>query len=129
MGGANFNLIGRGTVMIGSITASSSVRIEGEVKGKVVCHDLVTIGSSGAIEGDVDAKNLVVGGRVLGNVSAQEKLVMEAQSSVTGDIRAKKLVVQEGASFDGRCSMKETKDKSMTMADAPKENELKIVKG
>lgn len=127
--GMNLNLIGRGTVIVGTITASSSIRIEGEIKGKVVCHDLVTVGSTGSVEGDIDAKNLVIGGRVNGNLSAQDKLVMEAKSGVTGDIRARRLVVDEGATFEGKCSMKETKEKSLIMTDNPGVGEMKIAKG
>lgn len=127
--GMNLNLIGRGTVIVGTITASSSVRIEGEIKGKVVCHDLVTVGSTGSVEGDIDAKNLVIGGRVNGNLSAQDKLVMEAKSGVTGDIRARRLVVDEGATFEGRCSMKETKEKTLSLTDNPAVGEMKIAKG
>ncbi len=127
--GTNLNLIGRGTVIVGTITASSSIRIEGEIKGKVVCHDLVTIGASGAVEGDIDAKNLVIGGKVNGNLSAQDKLVMEAKSSVSGDIRARRLVVDEGATFEGRCSMKETKEKPLVLTDNPNLGEMKIAKG
>lgn len=127
--GTNLNLIGRGTVIVGSITASSSIRVEGEIKGKVVCHDLVTVGSTGNVEGDVDAKNIVIGGKVNGNISAQDKLVMEAKSSVAGDIRARRLVVDEGATFEGKCSMKETKEKPLIIADNPAVGEMKIVKG
>lgn len=127
--GMNLNLIGRGTVIVGTITASSSIRIEGEIKGKVVCHDLVTVGSTGSVEGDIDAKNLVIGGRVNGNLSAQDKLVMEAKSGVTGDIRARRLVVDEGATFEGKCSMKEIKEKSLIMTDNPGVGEMKIAKG
>ncbi|MBL7993828.1 polymer-forming cytoskeletal protein [bacterium] len=127
--GTNLNLIGRGTVIVGAITASSSIRIEGEIKGKVVCHDLVTVGSTGNVEGDIDAKNIVIGGKVSGNISAQDKLVMEAKSGVMGDLRARRLVVDEGATFDGKCSMKAAKDKPLIISDNPSAGEMKIVKG
>ena len=127
--GTNLNLIGRGTVILGTITASSSIRIEGEIKGKVVCHDLVTVGASGSMEGDIDAKNLVIGGKVNGNLSAQDKLVMEPKSTVSGDIRARRLVVDEGATFEGNCSMKDIKDKPLIMTENPTIGEMKIAKG
>ncbi len=129
--GTNLNLIGRGTVIVGGITASSSIRIEGEIKGKVVCHDLVTIGSSGTVEGDVDAKNIIVGGKVIGNLSAQDKLVLETRSSVNGDVRARRLVIDEGALFEGRCAMKEPKDKQLIITENPNKDlsESKVAKG
>lgn len=108
--GSGLNLIGRGTVIVGSITANASIRVEGEIHGKVVSSDLVTIGNTGSVEGDVEAKNLVVGGTVVGNLTAQDKLVLESRCSVTGDIRARRLVIDEGASFEGQCAMKEPKE-------------------
>lgn len=108
--GGGLNLIGRGTVITGSITTSASIRVEGEIRGKVVSNDLVTIGNTGLIEGDVEAKNVVVGGRVSGNLTAQDKLVLEAKCTVNGDIRARRLVIDEGAFFDGQCAMRETKE-------------------
>ncbi len=110
-GGHSLNLIGRGTVIIGSISASASIRVEGEIKGQVASQDLVTIGNTGVVEGDVEAKNIVVGGRVNGNLTAQEKLVLEAKCSVSGDIRARRLVVDEGALYEGKCAMRDNREK------------------
>jgi cytoskeletal protein CcmA (bactofilin family) len=108
--GSGLNLIGRGTVIIGSITSNSSIRVEGEIRGQVVSKDLVTIGNTGIVEGDVEAKNVVVGGKVEGNLTAQDKLVLEAKCSVTGDVRARRLVIDEGALFEGQCAMGEVKE-------------------
>ena len=129
--GTNLNLIGRGTVIVGTITASSSIRIEGEIKGKIVCHDLVTVGATGTVEGDVDAKNIIIGGKVAGNLSAQDKLVLETKSTITGDIRARRLVIDEGALFEGHCSMKESKEKQLIMTENPNMelSEAKVAKG
>ncbi len=115
--GAGLNLISRGTVITGSISASASLRIEGEIKGKIVCHDNVTVGATGVVEGDVDAKSVIVGGKIFGNVTSQDRLILESQAGITGNIRAKRLLIEEGAFFDGKCSMKEIKDKPLTVVD------------
>jgi cytoskeletal protein CcmA (bactofilin family) len=106
--GSGLNLIGRGTSITGTIRSSSSVRIEGEIKGQVQCQDLVTLGSTGTVEGDIQAKNVVIGGKVVGNMVVQEKLVLEPKCHVQGDIKARRLVIDEGATFEGNCSMKDT---------------------
>ncbi|HMV27057.1 polymer-forming cytoskeletal protein [bacterium] len=113
--GAGLNLISRGTVINGNISASTSIRIEGEIKGKIVCHDAVTIGTTGMVEGDIDAKSVIVGGKVIGNVTSQDRLMMESRSGIQGNIKARRLVVEEGAVFEGRCSMKDTKDKPLVI--------------
>lgn len=119
--GSGLNLIGRGTSIIGTIQSASSIRIEGEIKGQVICHDLVTVGGTGVIEGDVTAKNVVIGGKVIGNLVVQEKLVLEAKSIVTGDIKARRLVIDEGATFDGQCAMK---DNGLVMTENPNKDSM-----
>jgi cytoskeletal protein CcmA (bactofilin family) len=63
------------------------------------------VGISGEIDGSVSAKNVSVGGKIKGSITVQEKLVFESKSVVNGDIHAAKLVIDEGAVFDGNCSM------------------------
>ncbi len=106
---SELNLIGAGTVLEGKIKSPSSVRIDGKVVGEVVAAQGVAIGATGDVEGNISAKNISVGGKVRGGMMAQEKLVLESKASVRGDIRAAKLVIDEGAVFDGKCVMSETK--------------------
>ncbi len=99
------NFIGKGTHIDGNIKTSSSIRIDGSIKGTLICKNTVTIGENGAIEGDVEAINAIVGGRVQGRVIVSEKLVLEAKSSLAGELKAKKLIIDEGAVFEGTSSM------------------------
>ncbi|MFI5252362.1 MAG: polymer-forming cytoskeletal protein [Bacteroidota bacterium] len=103
------NLVGIGTTFEGKIRTSGSLRIDGKVIGEVIATQNVHIGGSGEIEGTITAKNVTVGGRVVGTVTAQEKLVLESKAVLNGDIRATKLVIDEGAVFDGKCAMTESK--------------------
>lgn len=99
------NFIGKGTHIDGNIKTSSSIRIDGSIKGTLICKNTVTIGENGAIEGDVEAINAIVGGRVQGRVIVSEKLVLEAKSSLNGELKAKKLIIDEGAVFEGTSTM------------------------
>ena len=99
------NIFGKGTVVEGDIIAQSSIRIDGKLKGKLICRQTLTIGPGGAIEGELEAENAIVGGTVKGKLHVKQKLVLEAGSSMTGEIRASKLIVDEGAVFDGTSSM------------------------
>ena len=106
---SELNLIGAGTVLEGKLKSPSSVRIDGRVVGEVVAAQSIAVGPSGDVDGNISAKNISVGGKVKGAMIAQEKLVLESKASVRGDIRATKLVIDEGAVFDGKCMMSETK--------------------
>lgn len=103
--GAELNFIGKGTVVEGKIITESSMRIDGKIKGNVVCKNILTIGENGEIEGDVDALNVNVGGRVKGKISVKQKLVLESKSSLIGDLKASKLIIDEGAIFEGTSVM------------------------
>jgi cytoskeletal protein CcmA (bactofilin family) len=99
------NLIGMGTVVEGKIRTQGSVRIDGKLVGELSASESLAIGTSGEIEGNVSAKNVVVGGKVRGSITATEKVVFEGKSVVKGDIRAAKLIIDEGSIFDGKISM------------------------
>lgn len=99
------NLIGLGTVIEGKLRSRGNIRIDGKVVGDLFASESVYVGTSGEIEGSVSAKNVSVGGKIKGSINAQEKLIFENKAVVNGDIRAAKLVIDEGAVFDGKCSM------------------------
>jgi cytoskeletal protein CcmA (bactofilin family) len=103
--GKDLNLIGHGTTIEGKVRSQGSVRVDGRIVGEISAYEGVSIGGSGEVDGNVTAKNITVGGKVRGNLNAQEKLVFLSQAVVQGDIRASRLVVDEGAMFDGKCSM------------------------
>ncbi|GEM_PF-1399598 len=103
--GSGLNLIGRGTTITGHIASASNIRVEGEIQGNVTCQDSVTVSGTGVVKGDITAKNVIVGGKIYGNLNVQEKLVIEAKGLINGEIITRRLVVDEGALFDGKCSM------------------------
>jgi cytoskeletal protein CcmA (bactofilin family) len=99
------NLLGTGTIVEGTIRAESSVRIDGKIKGKLVCKNTLTIGANGEIEGEVEAKNAIVGGKINGKLKVAEKLVLESKSVLIGELKASKLIIEEGAVFEGTSNM------------------------
>jgi cytoskeletal protein CcmA (bactofilin family) len=105
--GSGLNLISRGTTIVGNITSTSNIRIDGEIQGNIICQDAVTISGSGTVKGDINAKTVIVGGKIYGDLNVQEKLVIESKGLINGEILTRRLVVEEGALFDGKCSMAE----------------------
>ena len=98
-------LIGKGSVLEGKITVSSNVRVDGKIKGDLKTNDSLVIGKQGEIEGEITAKNTVVGGKVIGKINAQGKVVLESNAIFKGEIKAARLVIDDGAVFDGQCTM------------------------
>lgn len=99
------NFIGRGTTIDGNIKTESSIRVDGSIKGKLICKNTVTVGAGGVIEGDIQAVNAIIGGRIKGKIIVNEKLVLESKSSLIGELKAKKLIIDEGSVFEGTSDM------------------------
>ncbi len=106
-GGELNTIVGKGTVVEGDMKVKNSLRIDGLVKGNVNTTDTIIVGKDGEVEGRVRAKHLLLGGKVKGNVFASGRVFLESTASVFGDIKAVRLVVDEGAIFDGKCTMNE----------------------
>ena len=53
------NFLGGGTVVDGTIKTNNSVRIDGKLKGKLICKNTLTVGLNGEIDGEVQAKNAI----------------------------------------------------------------------
>lgn len=105
MTATELNIFGKGTVVEGDINAQSSIRIDGKLKGKLICKQTLTIGPGGVVEGEVEAENAIVGGVVKGKLIVKQKLVLESGSTLMGELKATKLIIDEGAVFDGTSSM------------------------
>lgn len=103
------NIIGAGTVFEGKLKTQGSIRIDGKMTGELSSAENVAIGPMGEIEGTVTAKNVTIGGKIRGTVTASEKLVFEGKAVVRADIRSSKLVIDEGAVFDGKCMMTDSR--------------------
>ena len=99
------NFLGSSTYVEGIIKTDSSVRVDGIIKGKLVCKNTLTVGVNGQIEGEIEAKNAIIGGKINGKIKVAEKLVMESKSALMGEIKASKLIIDEGAIFEGTSKM------------------------
>ncbi len=124
-GSTELNFIGRGTVINGEILTESSLRIDGKVKGKIICKNKLTIGETGEVEGEIQATNANVGGKVNGKLYIKQKLVLESKSSLIGELRASKLIIDEGAVFQGTSDMGVSAQPSSVNQQPEKKNETK----
>jgi cytoskeletal protein CcmA (bactofilin family) len=100
-------IIAKGTKINGNIDLEGSIRIDGYVKGKVKTKEILTVGNTGVVEGEVHVREAVVGGKVQGSLIASQKVTLENRASILGDVTTGVFVIKEGGVFHGKCSMKE----------------------
>lgn len=98
--------IGEECVFEGSISTSSSTRIDGKLIGKISGENTLIVGERGVILGEVKASEIIVYGRIEGIIDS-ERLEIKNTGIVTGDIFIDRLVVEEGGIYNGRCGMSE----------------------
>ena len=104
--------IGKGTYFEGTVKVQSSIRVDGQIKGRITTSDTLIVGKEGEVDGEVSAKNAIIGGKVRGKIHATGRVMLEAQSLFQGELQTAKLVINEGAFFDGVCSMGQGDGKS-----------------
>jgi len=104
--GGNLNtIIGKGSSFEGNLKVEQSLRVDGRIKGHISTTDSIVIGKEGEIEGEIITKNAIIGGRVRAKITATGKVVLEAKATFVGEMKTSRLVIDDGAVFEGRCSM------------------------
>lgn len=99
-------IIGPGTKIKGDIISKGTVRIEGEVEGRIECEDTVVIHESGNVKADIAGGQVIISGTVQGNTTAHDRLEITNQAKVIGNITAPRISIAEGVIFEGQCTMK-----------------------
>lgn len=103
--GTTLNALAKGTVVEGSVRCDSDLRVDGTIKGKLICKAKVIIGPTGTVEGEIQCQNAVIEGRFKGILSVSELLNVRETAEVDGEITTNKLLVQSGARFNVACKM------------------------
>ena len=89
----------------GNVITSGDIQIEGKVEGDVRAN-LLTVGESAEIHGEIVADDVVVNGKVVGRVRGL-KVRLTASARVEGDIVHKTIAIESGAHFEGSVQRQE----------------------
>ena len=115
----------RGSKISGKISFEGPARIDGEVDGEINAKDSLLIGESAVVTAQVRAASVSIAGKVSGDIIATQRIEIRPSAKVSGNITAPVLSVQEGAQFEGHCSMQPEgvrEDRKVTVF--PKEERL-----
>lgn len=99
--GAPVSLIGEGMTITGNITVDGTLRIEGNLKGNVDATQGVVMGPQAVVDGDIKARDAIIGGRVRGGITTTGRLELHATCDVEGDIDAIRFRMDEGGRVSG----------------------------
>ena len=99
-------MIGPSIRIKGDLTGEENLVIEGQVEGTIHLekNDL-TIGSSGRIKANIQAKGVIVEGQVEGDILGKEKVIIRRTGNMRGNIVAPRVTLEDGAMFKGSIEM------------------------
>ena len=89
----------------GDVKVSGSLLIYGKVFGSIQSSGAVRTANGSVVNGNISAKEAAIGGKVDGDLDIEKKVTLGDTSFLTGNLKAAILTIEEGAIFDGVCSM------------------------
>ncbi len=99
-------LIGAGTSVLGNVTFTGGLRIDGRALGNIIAMGAepctLVIGEHAEVQGEIRASHVVVNGKVVGPVLADGYVELQPKARVVGDVSYKTLEMHVGATLRGR---------------------------
>lgn len=114
-------ILGKSALISGNVRAVAC-RLAGLVEGQMDCSQELEVTASGRLNADAMAgRSMVLAGQINGNVTCGGELRLCPNSEVNGNIRARVFVLEEGATFNGECSIGSTAKPSAQKKEKPAE--------
>jgi cytoskeletal protein CcmA (bactofilin family) len=90
------------SVLEGTLRCKETIRIDGHLKGELICDKTVIVGEGAKVHANIVADRVQVSGEVRGDITARSKLTMDRTARVTGNLVTPGVVIEEGAKLEGR---------------------------
>lgn len=117
-----------GSHMNGELSFEDTFRVDGKMTGSVVAEGDLIVGERGHVDGEIRVRRVFVSGKVTGSLGASERVEITATGKVMADLQTPLLTIEEGAFFEGRCSMASTAAADKSVAKSKKVAQMPIAK-
>jgi len=98
--------VGHGTTLTGETNFQMMLRVDGHLTGTVMSDGgTLIVGTNGQVDANIAVAVATINGAVNGDIIASEKVQLGRTARVLGNISAPKLVIEDGAVFEGSCTM------------------------
>ena len=98
--------VGHGTSLTGDTTFQMMLRVDGHLTGTVSSDGgTLIVGNNGQLDANVSVGVAQVNGTVNGDISATERIQLGRTAKVVGNVSTPKLIIEDGAIFEGGCTM------------------------
>lgn len=99
------SLIGQHTQILGDITFTGGLHIDGRVEGNIMAPvesgSVLTLSEQGSIKGEVRVPNVILNGEVMGNVYAEEHVELALNARIIGNVYYNLIEMAMGAEVNG----------------------------
>lgn len=96
-----YSVIDQHLSVTGDLATDGTVRVDGRVEGTLHRTNTMIIGVGGVVVGNVEAREVVIGGEVAGDLVVSGRVEVKQTGSVRGDIRAAAVMLEEGGIVQG----------------------------
>lgn len=100
------SLIAEGSQIVGNLTFTDGLRIDGEVTGNVCGSEnaasILVISESAHVVGEVSADHVIINGSVRGPVRARMMMELQPKARIEGDVHYAALEMHQGALITGQ---------------------------
>jgi cytoskeletal protein CcmA (bactofilin family) len=100
-----YSVVDEQMVIRGEISTQGTIRIDGRLEGRTHRAGTMIIGSKGVVVGDLEAREVIIGGILEGNVTVDGRIEIQSSASVRGDITASAMLFHEGATVHGHIAV------------------------
>jgi cytoskeletal protein CcmA (bactofilin family) len=94
-----------GSHVHGELRFQTSFRVDGTFNGSVVSDGDLIVGDGGEVEGDLRVGQIIISGTVRGTIRASRRVHVSPSGKIFAEVDTPSLVIEDGAVFEGRCSM------------------------
>lgn len=98
-------VIEKGAEFDGTLAYHGCFHINGTLRGKAITPDILIVGESGKVEGEIEAGVVIVYGRVEANINAKYRVEFKRPAEFRGELITPSLEVEDGVLFEGTSKM------------------------
>jgi cytoskeletal protein CcmA (bactofilin family) len=96
-----YSVIDENLAIAGDISTDGTIRVDGRIEGTLHRTDTIIIAAGASVIGNIEAREVVVGGELAGNLVVSGRVEVQKTGTVRGDIRAAAIMLEEGGTVHG----------------------------
>lgn len=96
-----YSVIDEHLSITGDLATDGTVRVDGHIEGSLHRTDTMIVGEGASVVGNVEAREVVIGGELTGNLRATGRVEVQPTGTVRGDIHAAAVMLAEGGTVHG----------------------------